>query len=92
MNEFHVRIGKIRSRGGASVHVLDTRPPYNCDVLARLSTFVELARAGKIDGIGIAATRWDGAIMTTYVISRSLFSLVGAVKALEVRMDKEFDT
>lgn len=68
-----------------------TRPPSG-DVLTMLGKYVDMAKAGDIDGIAVAATRRDGGITSSFEVGRSLFHMMGAVQCLDQRLRKEIET
>ncbi|MEQ1718108.1 MAG: hypothetical protein ABL907_19375, partial [Hyphomicrobium sp.] len=68
-----------------------TRPPSG-DVLTMLDKYIEMARAGDIDGVAVAATRRNGGSVSSFLIGRSLFHMMGAVQCLDYRLRKEIET
>jgi len=91
MDGFAVRIGRVKKHGGADLKIVRVEQPSSTDVMTALQNMMALAERGELASIAIAAARYDGGIATNYCPGSRLFSLIGAVHAVNVRLDRELE-
>lgn len=68
--------------------VVPFAPTADQDVTEAIATISEMAAAGEIVSVGIAASRRDGGVTTAFVSGRHLFPLTGAVRVLDRRLSE----
>ena len=80
---------RVKAQSRPMLTVVDCKPLADPDMLSMLGQFQQLAADGHIAGMAIAAARIDGGIATAYVKGERLFPLIGAVRAIGVRLERE---
>lgn len=84
---------RVRVRAGGHLgEVIPIKPMSTEEVWIVLNTMFELAEAGHLNGIAVAATLHDGCVSTAYVTGENVFTLMGAIKQVARRVESEVPT
>lgn len=84
---------RVKIRAGAHLgEVIPSKPVSPDEVWMVLNTMFELAEAGQLSGIAVAATLHDGCVSTCYATGENVFTLMGAIRQVSRRVEGEVPT